>query len=54
MFHDFTTDEIETFWRLLQKLYRFDGEEQDGFEENYSSSALPYRRFKNSAMIFSS
>ncbi|URV79366.1 MarR family transcriptional regulator [Bacillus velezensis] len=33
MFHDFTTDEIETFWRLLQKLYRFDGEEQDGFEE---------------------
>ncbi|MGG2091678.1 MarR family transcriptional regulator [Bacillus sp. S13(2024)] len=34
MFHDFTTDEIETFWRLLQKLYRFDGEEQDGFEEN--------------------
>ncbi|PEZ03931.1 MarR family transcriptional regulator [Bacillus sp. AFS018417] len=34
MFHDFTTDEIKTFWRLLQKLYRFDGEEQDGFEEN--------------------
>lgn len=33
MFHDFTTGEIETFWRLLQKLYRFDGEEQDGFEE---------------------
>ncbi|MCP1124347.1 MarR family transcriptional regulator [Bacillus sp. 3103sda1] len=34
MFHDFTTDEIKTLWRLLQKLYRFDGEEQDGFEEN--------------------
>ncbi|CAG9614685.1 hypothetical protein BACCIP111899_03918 [Bacillus rhizoplanae] len=34
MFHDFTTDEIKTFWELLQKLYRFDGEEQDGFEEN--------------------
>ncbi|MGE6258412.1 MarR family winged helix-turn-helix transcriptional regulator [Heyndrickxia sporothermodurans] len=33
MFHGFTTEEIETFWRLLQKLYRFDGEEQDGFEE---------------------
>ncbi|MEI4803786.1 MarR family winged helix-turn-helix transcriptional regulator [Bacillus sp. NPDC077411] len=33
MFHNFTTDEIEMFWRLLQKLYRFDGEEQDGFEE---------------------
>ncbi|QTD42080.1 MarR family winged helix-turn-helix transcriptional regulator [Sporosarcina sp. Te-1] len=34
MFHDFTTDEVELFWQLLQKLYRFDGEEQDGFEEN--------------------
>ncbi|WMT42936.1 MarR family transcriptional regulator [Paenibacillus sp. D2_2] len=34
MFHDFTADEIETFWRLLQKLYRFDGEEQDGYEED--------------------
>ncbi|MGE7920025.1 MarR family winged helix-turn-helix transcriptional regulator [Viridibacillus sp. NPDC093762] len=33
MFHEFTTDEIETFWGLLHKLYRFDGEEQDGFEE---------------------
>lgn len=34
MFHDFTSDEIESFWRLLQKLYRFDGEELDGFEQN--------------------
>ncbi|WP_040207679.1 MarR family winged helix-turn-helix transcriptional regulator [Neobacillus jeddahensis] len=34
MFHEFTTDEIETFWRLLQKLYRFDGEDLDGFEED--------------------
>ncbi len=33
LFHEFTTDEIETFWSLMQKLYRFDGEEQDGFEE---------------------
>lgn len=33
MFHEFTTEEIETFWRLLQKLYRFDGEEQDGLEK---------------------
>lgn len=34
LFHEFTTDEIEIFWKLLQKLYRFDGEEQDGFEED--------------------
>ncbi|GGP16929.1 MarR family winged helix-turn-helix transcriptional regulator [Oceanobacillus neutriphilus] len=33
IFHEFTTDEIETFWNLLQKLYRFDGKTQDGFEE---------------------
>lgn len=33
LFHDFTTDEIETFWKLLKKLYHFDGEEHDGFEE---------------------
>lgn len=30
---DFTTEEMETLWTLLKKLYRFDGEEQDGFEE---------------------
>ncbi|MEX3910553.1 MarR family winged helix-turn-helix transcriptional regulator [Bacillus paralicheniformis] len=34
LFHRFTAEEVATFWRLLQKLYRFDGEEQDGFEEN--------------------
>jgi hypothetical protein len=27
-------EEMETLWNLLKKLYRFDGEEQDGFEEN--------------------
>jgi len=32
-FHDFTVEELETFWALLKKLYRFDGEEQDGFEQ---------------------
>jgi hypothetical protein len=25
---------METLWSLLKKLYSFDGEEQDGFEEN--------------------
>ncbi|MFD3450323.1 MarR family winged helix-turn-helix transcriptional regulator [Microbacteriaceae bacterium 4G12] len=33
LFKDFSTTELETIWSLLQKLYRFDGEEQDGFEE---------------------
>jgi len=32
LFKEFTTHEIETLWNLLKKLYRFDGEEQDGFE----------------------
>lgn len=30
---DFSIEEMETLWTLLKKLYRFDGEEQDGFEE---------------------
>jgi DNA-binding MarR family transcriptional regulator len=29
----FTIEEMEILWTLLKKLYRFDGEEQDGFEE---------------------
>lgn len=33
VFKDLKTEEIETLWGLLKKLYRFDGEEQDGFEE---------------------
>lgn len=33
LFHDFTSEELETLWNLLKKLYCFDGEEQDGFEE---------------------
>jgi len=34
IFKDFTKEEIETLWKLLIKLYRFDGIEMDGFEEN--------------------
>ena len=34
LFKDFSIDELETFWGLMKKLYRYDGEEQDGFEEN--------------------
>lgn len=40
IFHDFTTEDLETLWRLLQKLYRFDGMEQEGVAEhrNYEAS----------------
>ena len=34
IFKDFNKDEVETLWKLLIKLYRFDGEAIDGFEEN--------------------
>jgi len=33
VFHEFSAEELKTFWDLLKKLYRFDGKEQDGFEE---------------------
>ncbi|MER0285604.1 MarR family transcriptional regulator [Clostridioides difficile] len=34
VFHEFSKDELETLWSLLKKMYRFNGEEQDGFEED--------------------
>lgn len=34
VFERFTSDELETLWNLLKKLYQFDGEEQSGFEED--------------------
>jgi DNA-binding MarR family transcriptional regulator len=34
VFKDFDKDEVEALWKLLIKLYRFDGEVMDGFEEN--------------------
>ena len=34
IFKNFTKEEIETLWRLLSKLYCFDGVEIDGFEED--------------------
>lgn len=33
LFKDFNIEEMEIFWSSLKKLYVFDGEEQDGFEE---------------------
>ena len=32
LFRDFSQEEMEVLWRLLTKLYRFDGEKQTGFE----------------------
>lgn len=34
LFTDFSTDELEQMWSLLKKMYRFDGEDQDGFEHD--------------------
>lgn len=34
VFHEFTQNELETLWSLLKKMYRFNGEKQDGFEED--------------------
>lgn len=36
LFTEFSTEELEIMWGLLKKLYRFDGEQQDGFEEDSS------------------
>lgn len=33
VFHTFSTSQLETLWELLKKLYCFDGEKHDGFEE---------------------
>ncbi|MCL1803577.1 MAG: MarR family transcriptional regulator [Eubacteriaceae bacterium] len=33
LFRDFSAEELEMLWSMLKKLYRYDGEEQDGFEE---------------------
>lgn len=33
LFQHFDTQELETLWSLLHKLYEFDGNHQDGFEE---------------------
>ncbi|MTK11511.1 MAG: MarR family transcriptional regulator [Clostridiaceae bacterium] len=35
-----STEEMEILWMLLKKLYRFDGEEQDGFEEDVNYKVI--------------
>lgn len=34
LFKAFTMEDLETMWSLIKKMYPFDGEEQDGFEED--------------------
>jgi Transcriptional regulators len=34
VFHEFSAEELELLWELLEKLYRFDGKKQDGFEQD--------------------
>lgn len=38
LFNEFTMEEMEVLWSLLKKLYRFDGQEQAGFEEEIAFS----------------
>ena len=33
VFKEFSEEELEQFWSYLKKLYHFDGNKQDGFEE---------------------
>ena len=37
LFTAFSGDELELLWALLKKLYQFDGQPQDGFEDDVSA-----------------
>lgn len=39
IFKDFSAEELEIMWQMLKRLYRFDGEEHDGFEEDSNLKA---------------
>ena len=51
LFKEFTTEEIETLWNLLKKLYRYDGEQQDGFEETAPEFELEQNREELQARV---
>lgn len=46
LFKDFSEDEVKVLWKLLKKLYHFDGEVMDGFEENIEVEAISDERVK--------
>lgn len=41
LFRGFSGEELENLWGMLKKLYCFDGEEQDGFEEESELDLAP-------------
>ena len=47
LFYHFDTQELETLWSLVHKLYEFDGNHQDGFEEDGISLAADPELSKN-------
>lgn len=53
IFKDFNEDEVETLWRLLLKLYRFDGVEMDGFEEKVQVSNISCEELRTALERFS-
>lgn len=40
VFQRLTTEELEILWSLLKKMYRYDGEEMDGFEEDVDNRVV--------------
>lgn len=52
LFRDFSEDEIKILWNLLKKLYRFDGESMNGFEENVNTPQITDERTKEALERF--
>ncbi|PRX31749.1 DNA-binding MarR family transcriptional regulator [Orenia metallireducens] len=53
IFKGFNKEEIETLWKLLKKLYRFDGVEMDGFEENVTIPDIDEKEVRSALERFS-
>ena len=46
LFKNFSDDEVKILWDLLKKLYQFDGEAMNGFEENVNIEEVSDKRVK--------
>ncbi|MCP1103201.1 DNA-binding MarR family transcriptional regulator [Aequitasia blattaphilus] len=56
IFHEFNTSELESFWKMVKKLYCFDGNKQDGFEDTgreIINSPSEMQHFKSALETFS-
>lgn len=53
VFNNFNTDELKTLWTLLQKLYEFDGNKLDGYEEAVTSVSLDEKQTREALNKFS-